>query len=384
MAINTLTDLANDIQVAKQIVGRERIGGIGAVTVNSDGVTRAAKDDIIRSLYAPEPVVNTAYAPSMTIPEGDAQVFTNQTMTLDNYINVQIPWDGEEQLHMDNGAGYETARGLQIEQAFRKLANQVELDFMNQLALDSGNAVGVAGSDPFASDIDAIADAMKELDDRGAPMDAGALSCVMGNAELASLRKLNVLLQADTAGTDELLRRGIVGDLYGALLRPSAQVATVAAGTEDGNYETNGAASEGALVVAVDTGTGTILEGQTISFASGDHEYVVADDFAGGAGNINLVSALLEDIPDGDAITVSNAHRANLLIHRGAAELAFRPIMVPRNGDAALERMTVRDEVSGLVFEMALYQGYYKTMLDISVLYGYKVWNPDFSCKIKG
>jgi hypothetical protein len=385
MAINTLTDLANDIQLAKQIVGRERIGGTMAIMNNSDDSTRAAKGDIIRSLYAPEPVVNTTYSPSMTIPEGDAQTFTNETMTLNNFINVQIPWDGEEQRHLDNGAGYESARGLQIEQAFRKLANQADSDLMAQIVLEAGNAVGTAGSAPFGTNFDLIADAMKELDDRGAPMGFGDISLVLGNQDVADLRKIDALWQVNTSGREDLLRRGVIGELYGALLRADANTPSVAKGTENGAYLVNNGAgySAGDKSIAIDTGSGTILAGNVVSFgASPEHKYVVAADLSG-PGTLTLNSGLLEDVADNAAVTVDATHRADLLIHRNAAEMAFRPIVVPRNGDAAIDRMTVRDDVSGLVFELALYQGYYKTMLDISVLYGYKVWNPDFACVVQ-
>ena len=67
---NVLTNLAPDIFKAADQVGRELVGVIPSVTINGDGVTRAAKGDVIRSHFTRAATVNTSLAPSMTIPEG--------------------------------------------------------------------------------------------------------------------------------------------------------------------------------------------------------------------------------------------------------------------------------------------------------------------------
>ncbi len=43
---NVLTDLAADIYVAADVVGRELVGFIPAVTINANGSERAAKGDV--------------------------------------------------------------------------------------------------------------------------------------------------------------------------------------------------------------------------------------------------------------------------------------------------------------------------------------------------
>ena len=123
---NVLSNLAADIYKAADTVGRELVGFIPSSTINGDATTRAAKGDIIRAAFTRTPSVNSTFAPSMTIPEGTDQTVDNKTMTLDNYVSVQIPWTGEDIKHVNNGSGFETIYGDQIKQAFRAIANNIE------------------------------------------------------------------------------------------------------------------------------------------------------------------------------------------------------------------------------------------------------------------
>jgi hypothetical protein len=57
---------------------------------------------------------------------------------------------------------------------------------------------------------------------------------------------------------------------------------------------------------------------------------------------------------------------------------------MPQGGDMAADRLTVQDPFSGLVYEMAMYKGYGKSMLDITTFYGAKVWKGDFVATLQG
>ena len=81
---NTLTDLAADIYVAADVVGRELVGYIPASTINS-GTERAALNDTVRS-FATQAASVVNSTPSMTIPEGTDQTVDNKTMTLSKIV----------------------------------------------------------------------------------------------------------------------------------------------------------------------------------------------------------------------------------------------------------------------------------------------------------
>lgn len=384
---NVFTDLAADIYAARQKVPREKIGGIRGCTVNADPTLEVAQGDIIRSGFAPEPTLNTSVTPSMTIPEGDDQAFTNKTMTLDQIANVQIPYKGEDVKHLNNGFGYETAYGLQIEQAMRKIANAIEAKVMLEVKNGAGNAVGTSGTTPFASNFDLIADAVKLLEDRGAPMDSGMLGAVINNAAANNLRKLDSLWQVNTSGSDDLLREGAINDLYGVMIRQSAQVASHTAG-DAASYDVDLVAGydAGDKTVHLDTGTGDFKQGDIITF-SGDtsNRYVVAADQAGdGDLDITLNSGLVAAVADGEDVALQSSYTGNALFHRAAVELACRPLANPIGGDAAVDVMNVQDPVTGLIFQLSLYKGFKKAMIDITCLYGVKVWLPDYVVSIQG
>ena len=72
------------------------------------------------------------------------------------------------------------------------------------------------------------------------------------------------------------------------------------------------------------------------------------------------------------------------MFHRAAVELAMRVPAVPQVGDAADDAITVQDPHSGLVFEVRIYKGYRKTMIEVGAAYGVKAWKSDFIHTILG
>lgn len=371
---NTLTNLAADIYKAADIVGRELVGLIPSVTVNGGG-ERAAKGDTVRSAFTRAQTVNTSYAPSMTIPEGTDQTVDNKTMTLNKYASIQIPWTGEEQKHLNNGPGFETVYGDQIAQAFRSISNKIELDLWNEVRAGASRAHGTAGTTPFASNFNELPQVRKILADNGMPFD-GQVSVVMDTAAGANLRSLAQLQKANEAGGDALLRQGTLLDLQGFMLKESGQIGSVTKGTGSGYLVNSASLAIGSTVIPVDTGTGTILAGDVVTFAGDTNKYVVISALSGGSFTIGG-PGLRTAVADNSAVTVGNNFTANVALHRRAAELAIRPPAEPAGGDAADDAMVVVDPHSGLAFEIAAYKGYMKRMIEVRCLYDVKAWKPD-------
>jgi len=369
---NVFNNLAADVYEAAERVGRELVGGINAVKINS-GAQAAAKGDIVRSSFTRPQVVSTTYNPSMTIPEGTDQTVDNKTMSLDTYASIQIPYTGEDQRHLNNGAGYQTVYGNQIQQAMRSICNKIELDLMAAISAGAGQAYGTAGTTPFASNMNDVPNIMKLLLDRGCP-DDGQINAIYDTTAAVNIQNLSALYKVNESGSSEMLRRGKLGEIYNVNLLRSGQVGKPAAGT-GASYLLNGALAVGALTVTVDGGTGTILAGDVVTI--GNYKYVVATALSGGSFTIN--SPIMEAAADNLAITVNAAARRNVVLHRDAVELGIRPLALPEGGDAAKDMMVVQDPVSGLAFTLSHYVGFKKSMIEIGCLYGYKVWLPDFA-----
>ena len=378
---NTLTNLAADIYKAADQVGRELVGFIPAVTINGDATTQAAKGDTIRAAFTRTPTVSTTYSPSMTIPEGTDQTVDSKTMTLDTFANVQIPWTGEDILHVNNGSGFETIYGDQIKQAMRAITNSIESAIGTAAYVASSRAFGSAGTTPFGSNFNEIAELRQILVDNGCPVD-GNLSLVVNSLAGTNLRQLAQLQKANEAGGSDMLRQGTLLDLQGFMLRESAGVASHTKGAGTGYDFAAAGEAIGQTTLSVEGGTVNstgIKAGDVITHA-GDtiNKYVVGTGTTSTSGDIVINNPGLRIAGvDANEITVGDSYTANLAFHRSAIELGVRPIAVPAGGDAAVDMMTVQDPWSGLVYTIALYKGYKKAMFEVSCLYGVKAWKSE-------
>ncbi|MCG8608946.1 MAG: P22 coat - protein 5 family protein [Pseudomonadales bacterium] len=379
---NVLTDLAADIYVAADKIGRELTGCASSVMLNT-GTEQAAIGTTVRS-HKTRKATAVDITPAMTIPEGTDQTTDNLTMTLTKQRGVQIPWTGEDIKYVNDGAGYTTIYGDQIAQAMRTVVNEIETDICVEVYKNACRAVGTAGTTPFASNFNLLADLRKIFADNGQPVDDGQWSVVMNTTAGANLRKLATLQKADESGGTDLLRRGTLLDLQGFRLKESAKIQSHTKGTGSG-YLIDLVAGYGAddREIHVDTGTGTLLQGDVITIADeGGNNYVINTGFAGdGDGDITLAYPGL--VPDtlgainNKAVTIGNNYAANFALHRSAAEIAIRAPANPIGGDAAVDVMTVQDPNTGLVFEISVYKGFKKAMIMVGAVWGVKAWNQD-------
>lgn len=389
---NVLTDLAADIYKAADTVGRELVGVIPSITVNGDMTTSAAQGDTVRSHFTREATVGTV-TPAMTIPEGTDQTIDSKTLSLDTTASVKIPWTGEDMKHVNNGSGFETIYGDQIAQAMRAITNQIETQLATNIYQNASRAYGTAGDTPFASNFNEIAQIRKILVDNGMP-DDGRSSLVFNTAAGANLRNLANLQSAADAGTDRMLRRGTLLDLQGMMMKESNGIQLHTAGTgASATTDATGYAVGSTTITLASAGTGTILAGDVITFAGDTNKYVVTsgDADVSGGGTITLGGSGLRQAiaASATAITVVKDgttldYTANLGFHQSAIELGIRPMAKPVGGDAAVDVMTVQDPSSGIVYQISAYKGYNKAMFDVSCLYGYKVWKPEFVATLIG
>lgn len=379
---NVLNNLAADMYRAADTVGREMIGIIPSCTLNTDS-TAAALGDNVRSHFTRTPVVQ-GLTPSMTIPEGTDQTVDSKTLVIDTPASVQIPWTGEDMKHVNNGSGFETIYGDQIAQAFRAITNQMEASTWAATYKAASRAFGTAGTTPFASSFNEVAEIRQILVDNGCP-DDGQLSLIFNTAAGTKLRNLASLQKVNESGNDTLLRQGVLLNLQNIMLKESAGIGIANKGS-GASYTTNTAGyAVGATAITLITGTGTVLAGDVVTFAGDTNQYVVAAGVAA-PGVLTLAEpGLRQAIPaSATAVTVGNSYTANVALHKGAVEVAMRPMADPAGGDAAVDKMLIQDPRSGLVFEVAAYKGFKKAMFMVSCVYGIKAWKPQHIAALKG
>jgi len=382
---NVLTDLAADIYKAADIVGREIVGFVPSSMLNT-GSEGAAVGQTVRSHFTRQASV-VDMTPAMTVPEGTDQTVDNKTMTLTKQRGVQIPWTGEDIRFVNGGSGYETIYGDQIAQAMRAIVNEVEADAATEAYTNASRAVGAAGTTPFGSNFDVIAEARQILVDNGMPVNDGQVSMVLNTLAGTNLRNLAQLQKANEAGGDQLLRNGVLLDLQGVMLRESAQVQAHTKGAGVG-YDLNGAASVGDTTLTLDGGTVNttgIKAGDVVTLAGDSNNYVVNTGLTSATGDIVIGGPGLQEAgADTTELTIGDSYTANVVMHRQAMEIAMRPFAKPMGGDAAVDVMVVQDPFSGLTFEISAYKGFNKAMINVGAVWGYKAWKPEAIALVMG
>ncbi|MGB1215647.1 MAG: P22 phage major capsid protein family protein [Pikeienuella sp.] len=384
---NVLTDLAADIYKAADTVGRELVGVIPSITINT-GSEGAAIGQTVRSHFTREATAGDM-TPAMTIPEGTDQTVDNKTLTLTKQRGVAIPWTGEDIRFVQGGSGYETIYGDQIAQAMRTLTNEVEADVATEAYTNASRAVGTAGTTPFASNYDLVAEAEQVMADNGMPTSDGRLSMIINPAAATKMKNLSVLNKVNESGDSRLLRQGVLGDLGGFGIRRSAQIQAHTKGAGVG-YDINNGSGEavGQTTLTLDGGTVNttgIKAGDVVTFAGDTNNYVVNAGLVATGGDIVIGSpGLMAAVADTTEMTIGNSYAANLALHQSAVELAMRPFAKPFGGDAAVDVMQVQDPHSGLVFEVSVYKGFNKVMIYVGAVWGYKAWKQDAIVAVMG
>lgn len=379
---NTITNLIPDIYAALDVVSRELVGFTNAVTRDSSA-DAVADGQTLRVPVTPANGAVGNITPAMSLPSAADQTIANKSLTITKNRFAPFTWSGEQSNAVASGPGFLTLKQGQIANAIRSLVNEVETDVSNALTVGASRAYGTAGTTPFAtaSDMSDVSNVLKILDDNGAPRVDRHL--VLGTTAGAQLRgKQSQLFKVNEAGSDELLRRGVIGNLMGLGLHESAQVNNSTAGTGTGYLINNGAGyAIGDTALTVDTGSGTILAGDVITI--GAHKYVVATALAA---NVVTIAApgLRAAVADNATVTVNATSVRNIALSRNACLLATRIPAIPAEGDIAIDRMIVTDPISGLSMEFAAYPGFRMITYHVSLAWGVTVIKPEHVAVLLG
>ena len=385
----TLTGLIPTIYNAMDVVARELVGFIPAVSRDSNA-ERAAVNQTVRS-----PVVGAMVAEDLT-PAPYAADTPNQTidyvdMTITKARSVPFGVTGEEYRGVNQAEAnrnWDIINANRIAQALRTLTNEVETD-LAALYAKASRAYGTAGTTPFgtANDLTDFAQSRKILDDNGVPQ--SDLHMVLGGDAVANLRgKMSNLFKVNESNSDQLLRTGSISAeaLQGFTLHNSAQVKTAVAVGTGSAYTTNTAGyAVGATAITLITGSGTVLAGDVVTFAGDTNKYVVAAGVAA-PGVITLQEpGLRKAIPaSATALTIVGAATRNMAFHRSAIQLATRAPAMPPGGDDADDVMLVTDPVSGITYEFCIYRQKRQVRYEVNLAWGVAAPNAKFLMNLLG
>lgn len=373
---NTLTGIIPTLYEALNVVSREMVGFIPACRRDSNA-ERAAVNQTVRVPIGTSGALEDITPGADPADSGDTTVgYADITITKAKAAPVR--WTGEEQRAVGTNGTYNAVLADQFAEAMRKLVNAVEVDLATAAKQGASRAYGTAGTAPFgtAADLSDLAGVARILDDNGAPMSERQI--VLGSAAMANLRgKQSVLFKVNEAGSSDMLRTGMTDLLQNMAVRYSAGISVHTKGTGT-SYQLSAAGAVADTSINLDTGSGTVLAGDIVTFAGAStaQRYVVNTALSGGVlvlGKPGLISAEA----DNAAMTVGNNYTPNIAFARNALVLAARAPAVPEGGDSADDSMMITDPVTGLTFEIRVYRQYRRVKFEVCLAWGVAAIKPE-------
>lgn len=375
---NTLTALANTLYSSAHMISQEDAGFLSAVRKDFDD-KNASTGDTIKIPYAPSASVST-FTPAMTRTAGTDKTANTVSVTLDTNDETSFNLTGDEERQLQNAGSDKEWFNQLVQEGMRALRNTHESSLFTTVYQGASGASGTAGTNPFASSIDALADVRKLMKRNGCKM--LDVSCVMSGTSEANLLKLDLIQKANEWGDKNARETGVLGKFFGIKLRASEQISTHTKGTGTNSYQTvAGGEAVGQTTISVDTGSGTILAGDVVTHASDTvYKYVVNTALSGGdfvIGRPGLITASAEN----DAWTVGNNYTPQCCFERGAVVTVQRPPDIPES--AIIEKMLISD-TSGYTYLLCKTIGYGMVTYVLHSLWGNKVVNPQFVHNLMG
>lgn len=376
---NILTALQPVLFSVAQEVAAEPFGAISAINTSFDS-KGVARGDKVKVPVAPIRS-NTAFSPSnITSTGADATATAVEVEITKSQLN-SFNLTGEQISSLENGGNYREWVRQMLGQMMRALRNEAEADAVAAIKAGSSRAVGTAGTNPFASNINAMADVRKILRDNGAPMADPQM--IFDTTSEAALFKLGIITEADKAGSDAERRSGVLGRQFGFQLRQSAGITLHTKGT-GASYtsSTGGPFAIGTRDIPLITGTGTVLPGDVVTFAADSTNKYVVNTGVSAPGTITLGRpGVLTAIPNSNAMTVGNNYTPILAFERSAVVGVMRPPAMPAN--PTISQMLISDG-KGMTYLLLDIAQYGQRTWELHLAWGFKTVQSEFVATLLG
>lgn len=374
---NTLTDLIPDLYEALDVVSREMVGFIPAVSRNSN-ISRAALGQTIR-VPVTGAITGATNTPGVNAPDTGDTTVTNIDVSISKSRHWPVRFNGEETLGLSNAGTFSNIRADRFYQAMRAAVNEIEGDLYLEAYKNASRAYGVtAGTAPFATaaDLSDFAGVLRILEENGAP--TNDLQLVLGHAAMGNLRgKQSGLFKVNEAGSADMLRNGMTDRIMNFAIRHSNAIAqhTKGAGAAYDVDLTAGYVA-GDTTIHLDGGTVNttgIKAGDVVTFAGDTNKYVVGTGTTEVEADIVLNGPGLQaTLADAVEMTIGNSYTPNVAFARSAIVLATRAPALPDGGDSAVDITTVVDPRTGIAFEVAMYKQFLQTVYHVRIAWGYR------------
>jgi hypothetical protein len=384
---NVFTALAPALFSAAREIAQEPVGALGSINMNFDDKGVAIGDMVT----IPDSPLATEgdYIPAMTTTAGDDKTAESLTVSID--YNKDVTWNltGEQMRSLENATSDKEWARQMVAQGMRTLRNGAEGRLLSVIYKGASRAIGTAGTTPFATSLDEIADMQKIFLDNGAPMADPYL--IINTAALNTAQKLAIVQQADKAGSDEERRRGILLRQWGFAIKASAGVQTHTKGTATG-FDCTAIEPVNEVTIACDgSNSGTVLAGDIVTrgneggSTADTNKYVVksGSTLTGAASGNFILSKPGVRIATAitDEWTIGNSYTANVAFERSAVIGVMRPPLIPTS--PLITQMKISDD-RGLTYLLCEIVGDGMKTWRLHLAYGFKVVNPEFVAILMG
>lgn len=383
---NTLNDMIPTLYQALDQVSRDNTGLINAVTLHANTIPAAVNESVLVPITVEDDqlfdIVDADNAPN----NGDHELKYAEIKITKSKM-VPIRWSGEQQMALRNAGTYDSILAGQFVQAMNTLAAEVECD-LAACYVAASRAYGTAGTTPFQSDMNAVAQLRKILVDNGAP--TTDLQMVITSLAGAHLRALPHMTHADENASDATLRQGEILSLMGFQIHESKFLPMHTPGSLTGTPLVDKAAgyAVGATSISFDgTSAEDVKAGDIITFGSDPNLYVAAADCSDSP-LVIAAPGLRRPLANNTSISIGNAYTPSMAFARSAVHLVCRdpalPIIDGRPMDKASDTLHLTDPKSGLTFQVCCYRGYHRVKFEIGLAWGVAVTKPEHCALLLG
>lgn len=369
---NTLTALAPTLFSAAKKVAAEPFGAVSAIDARFDNKGVAFGDTVTVDVAPTRSAAD--FTPAATTSSGTDATASSVGVQITKSRKVSWHLTGEQIRSLENATISNDWIEQLMMQGMRTLRNEAEVDCVSAIRTGGSRAYGTAGTTPFASDLSLLTNLRKILHDNGAPL--ADLQFVCDTAAGLNLRNLGVFQNAYQAGSEAERRSGNFLPQMGFNIRESAGISTVTKGTGASYLINMGSGlAVGGTAVTVDTGSGTILAGDIVTFAGTTaHKYVVTSALASNVFSIGSPGARVLEA-DNDAITVGNDFTPSLAFERNAVVGIMRPPLIPAN--PIINQQLISDQY-GMTYLLLDIAQYGQRTWELHLAWGFKAVNQEF------
>lgn len=343
--------------------------------VNREYETTAGEKGSTIDVPIPSAIEVTDVAPANIAPNPGDTVPTSVPIPLSKWKEAAFYLTDKNQLEAMNDI-----MPMQASEAVKALANYVD-KFLLGLYPGFFGVAGTAGITPFTGGTTEDATELRKvLSEQLAPT-SDRWAVLDPDAEQKAL-DIRAFQDMSWNGSTAAIIEGQLNRKMGFGWFMDQNVPTHTKGTEDGLYVTAGVSALGSTVIPLITGSGTIVVGDILTFASDPQTYTVLVGLVA-PGSVTISPALRVAQTGAEAVSVIDTHVVNLGFHRDAIALASRPLQ--RYGsEFGVVSATAIDPVTQLALRVEAIHEHKRLRFSYDILFGAAVIRPELGARLLG